>query len=100
MQHGASQRKEIRLNMRGLQPRASRCNARPITRNEQVSGSSPLVGSLFLPIDKPNTREEETLGDLPGASLHHPYITEAGVKLTHKLLPRNAFDNASETVVL
>jgi hypothetical protein len=30
-----------------LQPCASRCTARPITRNEPESGSSPLVGSLF-----------------------------------------------------
>ncbi len=28
------------------------------------------------------------------------YITEAGVKSTHKLLPRNAFCNVWETVVL
>jgi hypothetical protein len=30
-----------------LQVCANPCNARFITRNEQVSGSSPLVGSLF-----------------------------------------------------
>jgi hypothetical protein len=30
-----------------LQARTNPCNARWITRNEQVSGSSPLVGSLF-----------------------------------------------------
>src|SRR5829696_9138742 len=29
----------------------------------------------LLPIDKPKTRNEEALGDLPGASLHHRYIT-------------------------
>ena len=28
---------------------------------------------------KPDTRSEEAPGDLPGASLHHPYITEVGV---------------------
>jgi hypothetical protein len=33
--------------MQDLQPRANLCNALFITRNEQVSGSSPLVGSLF-----------------------------------------------------
>ena len=54
----------------------------------------------FLPIDKPNTRNEEAFGDLPGASLHHRYITEAGVKLIHKLLFRNALRNVWETVVL
>jgi hypothetical protein len=42
-----------------------------------------------LPIDKPNTQNEEALGDLPGASLHHLYITEVEGILTHKLLPRN-----------
>jgi hypothetical protein len=31
--------------MRHLQSPAYPCNARPITRNEQESGSSPLVGS-------------------------------------------------------
>jgi hypothetical protein len=35
------------LEIRDLQASANPCNARPITRNEQVSGSSPLVGSLF-----------------------------------------------------
>jgi hypothetical protein len=48
----------------------------------------------LLPIDKANTRNEEALGDLPWASLHHRYITEAGVELTHKLLPRNGCRNA------
>jgi len=33
--------------MRDLQAWANPCNASIITRNEQVSGSSPLVGSLF-----------------------------------------------------
>jgi hypothetical protein len=32
-----------------------------------------------ISVDKPNTRNEEALGDLPGASLHHRYITEVGV---------------------
>ncbi len=35
------------LSMGDLQARANPCNTRIITRNEQVSGSSPLVGSLF-----------------------------------------------------
>jgi hypothetical protein len=38
---------ENRLNMRDSQARATRSNTRPRTRNEQVSGSSPLVGSSF-----------------------------------------------------
>ena len=45
-------------------------------------------------VDKLNTRNDEALGDLPGASLHHRYITEVGVKLTHKLLSRNVCPNA------
>jgi hypothetical protein len=47
----------------------------------------------LLPINKRNTRNEVTPGDLPGASLHHRYITEAWVNLTHKLLPRNGRRN-------
>ena len=31
-----------------LQPEASSCNAYWLTPNEQVSGSSPLVGFLFV----------------------------------------------------
>jgi hypothetical protein len=50
-------------------------------------------------VGKPITRNKEALGDLPGASLHHRYITKV-VRLAHKLLPRNAFRNALETVVL
>jgi hypothetical protein len=34
--------------MRDLHARASPCNTGLITLNEQVSGSSPLVGSLFF----------------------------------------------------
>jgi hypothetical protein len=52
----------------------------------------------LLPIDKPNTRNAEVLGDLPGASLHHRYITEVRVRLAHKLLPRNVSRNAWETL--
>jgi hypothetical protein len=51
-------------------------------------------------VDKLNTLNEEALGDLPGASLYHRYITEVGVKLTHKSLSRNVCRNALETVVL
>ena len=48
MQHAASQRKENPLDMRDLQEPANPCNALWLTRNEQVSGSSPLVGSLIF----------------------------------------------------
>jgi hypothetical protein len=33
--------------MGDLQPCAYPCNPGPLTRNEQVGGSSPLVGPLF-----------------------------------------------------
>jgi len=46
VQRTASRRRQYRLGMRDLQARANPCNALFITRNEQVSGSSPLVGSL------------------------------------------------------
>jgi hypothetical protein len=36
-------------------------NPEPITRNEQESGSSPLVGSLFLSICRRNWEEEKGL---------------------------------------
>jgi hypothetical protein len=46
VQRRAKRSKETPLDMGDLQARATPCNARPITRNEQgVSGSSPLVGS-------------------------------------------------------
>jgi hypothetical protein len=48
VQHSASRRRENRLGMGKLQARANPCNAPFITRNEQVGGSSPLVGSLEL----------------------------------------------------
>jgi len=70
-----------------------------IDRERKLSGyllSSTHPDGRNLPIDKPNTRNVEALGDLPWASLHH----RGGVKLTHKLLPRNGCRNARETVVL
>ena len=47
MRRRARQRIETGLDIRDLQARATPCNALFITRNEQVSGSSPLVGSPF-----------------------------------------------------
>ena len=41
----AIQGTENPLSRRDLQPCATHSNGRPHTRNEQVSGSSPLVGS-------------------------------------------------------
>ena len=40
--------------MRALQACATPRNASPLTRNEQVNGSSPLVGSLVITVDKRN----------------------------------------------
>jgi hypothetical protein len=53
-----------------------------------------------LPIDKRNTRNKSITGRRARASIHHPYITEAGAELIHKLLARNVCRNAQETVVL
>ena len=55
VQHGARQGKEIGVGMGDLQVRANPCNTHWLTRNEQVGGSSPLVGSLFS-VDKSITR--------------------------------------------
>jgi hypothetical protein len=44
-------------------------------------------------LDKRNTRNEETFGQLPAAPLHHLYITQAGVEVIHRLLPCNALRN-------
>jgi hypothetical protein len=46
VQRKARQRKEIGLDIGDLQPWANLCNALWLTRNEQESGSGPLVGSL------------------------------------------------------
>jgi hypothetical protein len=45
VQHRASRKKENPLDKGNLQARAKPCNALVITRNEQESGSSLLVGS-------------------------------------------------------
>jgi hypothetical protein len=44
VQRGANQGRETGSSMRHLQTRAVPCNVRIIIRNEQESGSSPLVG--------------------------------------------------------
>ena len=51
-------------------------------------------------IDKPNTRNEETFGQLRVVALHHLYITEAGVEVIHRLLPCNVPRNVREVAVL
>jgi hypothetical protein len=52
VQHAATRSRESRLDMRVLQPCAHPCATLPITRNEQESGSSPLVGSPEIDLDK------------------------------------------------
>jgi len=47
VQRGANQGRVTGSSMRHLQIRADACNVRIITRNEQESGSSPLLGSSF-----------------------------------------------------
>jgi hypothetical protein len=47
VQRGANQGRVTGSSMRHLQTRADPCNVRIITRNEQESGSSPLLGSPF-----------------------------------------------------
>jgi hypothetical protein len=54
----------------------------------------------FFPLDKPNSREGEALGEEPRASLHHPYITEAWTKSVQKFMARNVSRNVREKVVL
>jgi hypothetical protein len=60
-------RKEIGLNMGNLQARANLCNTLFITRNGQVSSSSPLVSSLESAYLSRFPGKEETPGDDPGA---------------------------------
>jgi hypothetical protein len=55
MQHAVNRRSKNRLGMRNLQSCAKPCNALLITRNEQVSGSSPLVGSPAFRLSLWNT---------------------------------------------
>jgi hypothetical protein len=51
-------------------------------------------------VDKRDIQNRDSLRFMPGVSLHHRYISEAWLKLTQMLLPRNALRNALETVVL
>ena len=47
VQLAAIRRRKNRVSMRDLQSCATPSNPQLLTRNEQVSGSSPLVGLLF-----------------------------------------------------
>jgi hypothetical protein len=89
------------LTKRDTQRTRTGCNERQQTRSWSRGKRFESARRLsLLPIDRPNTRNEETLGNLPRTSLHHRYITEAGTTLTHKMLPRIGCRNALETVVL
>jgi hypothetical protein len=56
----ASRRRENGLGMEVLQPTATPQNAPVITRNEQVSGSSSLVGSYFYLHLQVKRKEQKT----------------------------------------
>jgi hypothetical protein len=81
-QYGATRsnpEKESRLETRDLQGCANPRNACPsklVMRLGQRFESARRLS--LLSIDKPNMRNEEAVGDLPWASLHHRYITEVG----------------------
>jgi hypothetical protein len=50
-----------------------------LTRNRSRGKRFESARRLYLfGLSKPNTQNEEALGDLPGATLHHLYITEGG----------------------
>src|SRR5829696_7696292 len=51
-------------------------------------------------VDTPDTRKERSRCDLPVASLHHLYITEAWARSIQKLIARNGRRNALKTVVM
>ena len=72
--------------MRVLQARATLSSHRPHTPNEIRSAVRVRSSALYLPLDKPNTRNKSIAGRRARASIHHPYITEAGVKMIHNLL--------------
>jgi hypothetical protein len=62
VQRRANQRKVATLDLLLLQAPAYPRNACIITRNEQVSGSSPLVGSLFCSDFQVKRRAQRDLG--------------------------------------
>jgi hypothetical protein len=65
--------------MRVLQTRAMRSSHRPHTRNEQVSGSNPLVGSLFSNDLQGKHASAKRLWPKAGANLLQPVtVTSLG----------------------
>src|SRR5215217_1472836 len=77
------QGKENPLSMRNLQCRATLSNHRPHTRNEQVSGSSPLVGSRIGQAENLVNVQPQVLDQ---GQVHYSYSVE---------LPRAAQELAS-----
>jgi hypothetical protein len=69
-----------------------------IAASQLVAGAGQRFESArrlsLIGLPKPNTRKDEASGRSRGATLHHRYIIEAGVKLTRKLLPRDGCRNA------
>jgi len=60
---------DLVLHKRDSQPVLTFANAQNLTRNEQVSGSSPLVGSLFFD-DLQVQREEGKSSELFWSLVH------------------------------
>ena len=69
-----------RLFMRDSQSCATLSNHRPHTPNEQVSGSSPLVGSLFyLQIPQKQKATDVRIRDLVSSSCSNSFVHRKGV---------------------
>src|SRR5215208_45142 len=65
--------------MQDLQARATLSNHLPRTRNEQVSGSSPLVGSLFFADLQENAGQRQCLGMESKPNLLQPVRPEGAL---------------------
>ena len=61
------------------------------THNEQVSGSSPLVGSPEIGVGTRNSSNSECAGRRVRDYLHHPYITGDGPLGERDSLARTPF---------
>ena len=71
MQRAARQDKESVPNVRDLQLSANPSNARWITRNEQESGSIPLLGSPEIGLDELITLKAKERRHYVGALIHY-----------------------------
>ena len=80
MQRTARQRKETGLDMRDLHSCANPCNALIITRDEQESGSSPLVDSLsYLQNPLKATAHDVRVGGIVNSRLSQCLVPRIGV---------------------